>query len=84
MMNLPYWSPSRMQRWSSWWALCDSFPHSVIPRNKDLPEIDCFQIFPIAMPEVPDGYSLEWMYEPRYDEDGRYYETYILTKDEEE
>lgn len=83
MMNLPYWSPTRQLRWASWWALSADFPFSIIPKYKDLPEIDAFLIYPTEFPELEPGEELEWKYEPRLGEDGVYYEDYTITKTEE-
>lgn len=77
LINYPYWSPTRQQYWVSYWALRLSFPNMSLPQYVDMPEIDVFQIYPVDMPEIPEGFTLEWLNEGVLNEDdGKYYQSY--------
>lgn len=65
--NLPYWSPSREKRWVSYWALQPDFPNVSLPQYMDMPELDVYRIHPTVMPEVPEGFELEWLEVPKFD-----------------
>lgn len=82
--NLPYWSPSREKYWVSYWALQVEFPNISLPMYVDIPDIDVYQIHPVELPEIPEGYTIEWLLTPRLGEDGLYYQDYKFNPIESE
>lgn len=79
MKNLPYFRPEDGKRWETYWSLSADYPHSLLPDDRDMPEIGVYQIWPATMPEdIPEGMTLVWLLVPELGEDGKYHEVYEI------